>query len=186
MARLDKGKSKQELLFDFRPPKLNLDLAIGHKHGAWYLVFAHTYRLADSREVARLDKRGLSNRKEVLGHPCFCFDPEAVSGWERQGQSLLDLLLAVERYPILKVVAPSSNSMPGTLTEVEVIVPEAQLAHCCECCEAWESTESNVRWILVRHSKLPGYLCPDVSIFGIRYQLTPSSSAMTEIGGHEG
>lgn len=161
MSRSDKGKLKQELLFDFRPPKLNLDLAIGHKHGAWYLIFARNYCLVDSREVTRLDEPGLPNRKDVGGHPCFWFNPKAFSGWEQQNQSLLELLLSFDRSAVLKVIPPT-RSVPGALTEVEVLIPEAQLAHCCESCETWESIESDSRrWTLVRPGRFPEYLCPD-------------------------
>lgn len=161
------GKSKQELVYNFRTTKLSLDLALGHKYNAWYLIFARSYRLADSREVARLDLPGYAFQSpEPRSRPCFWFDPRVASGWERGEQSLLDLLLSLgpNQSAILSVESAGETlekSRPR-INAVQVLVPEAQLAHWCEGCGLWESIDDESRWLLARHDILPGYLCPTV------------------------
>lgn len=160
------GKAAESVLYDFRPPSLNLDLAIGHKHNAWYLILAKDYRTADTREVVRLDAPGLPIRKTTAGLPHFCFNLEAESGWERKDENLLDFLLNLgpKSRAVLRVVPQPTDGddSRSNCKEVEVLISEAQLAHWCENCGRWE-IKDNQRWIVTRQGSLPGYLCPDVS-----------------------
>lgn len=137
-----------------------MNLALGHKFNAWYLIFAQPYRTADSREISRLDSRGPGRRVAWSPRPRFWFNPKAVSGWERDGETLLDLLLSLDLHepPLFAVVDHESGA-----SKVEVLIPENKVAHYCEGCGRWEVAGDNaLRWFMVRDDRLPGYLCPPV------------------------
>ncbi|KAJ7605386.1 hypothetical protein DFH06DRAFT_1310201 [Mycena polygramma] len=154
----------------FQPPRLTVRLSLGHKYRRWYLLFAHPYHTADSREIARLDapappalKR--TNSGSTSGwspRPRFWFDASARSGWEQGGETLLDLLSSLELHeqPLFAVVdyEPAGGA---SMRKVEVLVPEHRLAHYCEGCGSWEvAGDDALRWFMVRSDTLPGYLCP--------------------------
>ncbi|KAF7340694.1 hypothetical protein MSAN_02097600 [Mycena sanguinolenta] len=142
----------------FQPPRLTVKLSLGHKHRGWYLIFAYPYRTLDSREIARLDTSGpLKTRGVWSTRPRFWFDPHACSGWEADGETLLDLLLSPAILePLFAVVDHEAG-----YSKVEVLVPEHKLAHFCEGCERWEAAgDAALRWFMVRSSPLPSYLCP--------------------------
>ncbi|KAJ7686829.1 hypothetical protein B0H17DRAFT_1181037 [Mycena rosella] len=139
-----------------RHPRLAVRLALGHKYNAWYLIFAQPYRTADCREISRLDSPGPAIAWSP--RPRFWFNQKAASGWERGGESLLDLLLSLDFRdpPLFAVVDHDSGA-----NKVEVLLPENKLAHYCEGCGQWEVAGNNaVRWFMVRAHTLPGYLCP--------------------------
>ncbi|KAJ7146030.1 hypothetical protein C8R44DRAFT_723883 [Mycena epipterygia] len=142
----------------FQHPRLTVNLALGHKFNGWYLIFAQPYRTADSREISRLDSRGPGRRIAWSPRPRFWFNPKAVSGWERDGETLLDLLLSLDLHepPLFAVVDHESG-----VSKVEVLIPESKVAHYCEGCGKWEIAGDNaLRWFMVRDDRLPGYLCP--------------------------
>jgi hypothetical protein len=151
----------------FRPRSLALDLSIGHKRGKWYLIFARVYQTADSREVVRLDRDFRIPYDQ--DQSCFWFDLNALTGWEKEGQSLLEYLidLGPSQDTILKVVKPAETNLErkskGPL--VEVLVPERRLAHWCERCGEWETMnlEEEFRWKVSSTSRgFPTYVCPEV------------------------
>ncbi|KAF9016116.1 hypothetical protein BDZ89DRAFT_415817 [Hymenopellis radicata] len=147
-------------IFKFTPPSLTLDLALGHKNGDWYLLFARPYPTADSREISRLNtRRGRAKCGLKLGNPHFLFDLGTASGWEKDGQTLLGFLLDMgPAHPaILRNWGASGN---GQAMEVEVLIPEHRLLHWCSGCASWEATTNSRRWIRVRKTRLPCYLCP--------------------------
>ncbi|CAK5277844.1 unnamed protein product [Mycena citricolor] len=147
----------------FQPPRLAVQLSLGHKFQHWFLLFSHDYRTADSREVARLSAPhppppGAKSPGSRPLRPRFWFDPHAASGWERDGESLLDVLLSLDlrEPPILAVVEEQTG-----MRSVEVLVPEERLCRFCEGCERWEVLHSaEWRWFRVRDGPLPSYLCP--------------------------
>ncbi|SJK98041.1 uncharacterized protein ARMOST_01297 [Armillaria ostoyae] len=153
-------------IFKFTPPGLTLELALGHKRGGWYLLFARPYRTADSREVTRLDTRNpclkIKNSSDS-GAPRFLFDLQTASGWERDGENLLDflLLLGWGHPPVLRCPVEGYAGNDSVM-EVEVLIPEHRLAHWCEACGNWESVRDEGRWIKVEQTRLPLYLCPSV------------------------
>lgn len=180
------GKAKQEYVYSFRPYSLNVELALGHRHNAWYLLFARHYRILDSREVTRLDKPDLgvyiSDCTKETGQtvggvtaPEFWFDPKAFCGWERPGQTFLDFLLGLN--PAILRTTWNDPDLDDGLKLVQVLIPEAQLAHWCEGCGTWESVPAKsrdgkredadseqVRWIRMTRHDLPEYLCPRVGV----------------------
>ncbi|KAK7472373.1 hypothetical protein VKT23_000490 [Stygiomarasmius scandens] len=169
MVSIDKDSNQ---LFHFRPHRLALHLAIGHKRGKWYLIFARPYKTADTREVARLDQPVLCSRNLYDDQDAntlrFWFDPLAFSGWEKEGQSLLDYLLDLgpNRPTILRVI-PSADDFAeresSSVPLVEILIPEHRLAHWCEGCGEWEAMdlENGSRWVVSSSSgTLPSYLCP--------------------------
>lgn len=151
-------------VFKFTPPGLILELALGHKRGGWYLLFARPYRTADSREVTRLDAHSPCLKIKDLSNseaPRFLFDLKTASGWERDGENLLDylLLLGCGHPPVLR--CPVDGYVDNdSVMEVEVLIPEHRLAHWCEACGSWESVRDKERWIKVEQTKSPLYLCP--------------------------
>ncbi|KAF5355454.1 hypothetical protein D9758_006292 [Tetrapyrgos nigripes] len=155
-------------LIHFRPSRLALDLSIGHKRGKWYLVFARAYKAADSREVTRLDQPFRISYDQDTDSPVFWFDPTAFTGWEKEGQPLLDYLLELGPHQpaVLKVVTPAreNSERKGRGSLVEVLVSEGRLAHWCERCREWETMTlaEESRWkISSRSRRLPTYLCPE-------------------------
>lgn len=158
--------ARYNTLYDFQHPNVKVRLALGRKRKAWYLVFARSYGTGESREVARLDKPGIRSHHFGDTHSRFWFDTRAASGWERNGQSLLDLLLSLDPHDPPVLALASSNTLMeekyGAM-EVEVLIPEHRLAHWCEGCGFWETIESSPRWALDRPGKRPGYLCMTVS-----------------------
>ncbi|THV06179.1 hypothetical protein K435DRAFT_23450 [Dendrothele bispora CBS 962.96] len=159
-------------LFHFRPHKLALHLAIGYKRRKLYLIFARPYRTADTREITRLDQPTLYSRNLHCDQDTnalrFYFSPLAFTGWEKEGQSLLDYLLNLgpNRPKILKVITSAEDSAEGHpkgVPLVELLIPEHRMAHCCEGCEEWETmgSENEPRWIVTTKSReFPAYLCP--------------------------
>lgn len=152
-------------IYTFTPPSLTLDLSLGHKRGDWYLLLAHPYPTADSREITRLNRRrGHAECALKRGNRHFIFDLRTVSGWESQGQTLLDFLLNLgpTQPAILRNWGASGSS--GAATEVEVLIPEHRLLHFCSGCDTWEATAEarRSRWFRVRKGTLPQYLCPTV------------------------
>lgn len=177
-SKLQKGKQKDEPVRSFRPPRLALDLALGRRHDRWYLLFARHYSPADSREVVRLDFKSTSldalnqfanpNMPSTSTPLKFWLDKSAVTGWEKDGETLLDLLLSVTpNTPIIRF----NKSVPEQHTrclQVQILIPEGQLAHYCEECKMWESVTERVRWIPKKNSrklKGPLYVCPKVCFF---------------------
>jgi hypothetical protein len=156
-------KSKLEPLYHFCLPGLHVRLALGHRYNAWYLIFARHYRTADCREVCRIDSGMLGTvmyLENEQNH--FFFDPQAFTGWEKEDEALLDSLLSLE--PSVLNIINETNSSLGKLKQVQVMLPEGQLAHWCEGCGEWETMEDSqdVRWKIARRDTLPGYLCPEV------------------------
>ncbi|KAL0955725.1 hypothetical protein HGRIS_001942 [Hohenbuehelia grisea] len=155
-------------LLAIQPPNLHLHLSLGHKRGAWYLLFAREYPTADSREVVRLSLRGTRPSRSETGRPRFWFDPKAFTGWEGRHQTLLGYLL--QNHPDDPRILEIKRSKPlprgkGIVNEVEVLVHEAALLRWCEGCGTWESIAdlTSPRWVLVRQKggkgSLPGFLC---------------------------
>jgi hypothetical protein len=156
-------KSKLEPLYHFCLPGLHVRLALGHRYNAWYLIFARHYRTADCREVCRIDSGTMGTviyLENEQNH--FFFDPEAFTGWEKEDTTLLDMLLSLKP-SVLKVIN-TKNSSVGKFKQVQVMLPEGQLAHWCEGCGEWETMEGSedIRWKSTRRDTLPGYLCPEV------------------------
>ncbi|TFK74657.1 hypothetical protein BDN72DRAFT_671332 [Pluteus cervinus] len=148
-------------LYEFQHPNVKLRLALGRKRKSWYLVLARNYGSGQPREVVRLDKAGMRSSSDG-SHSRFWFNTKATSGWERNGQSLLQLLLSLDPYdpPVIALASGDTvlEEKCGAL-EVDVIVPAHRLARWCEGCGYWETVDSNPRWILARPGKMPGYLC---------------------------
>ncbi|KAK7036484.1 hypothetical protein VNI00_011681 [Paramarasmius palmivorus] len=142
-------------IYTFTPRNLTLQLSIGRKHNAWYIIFARRYRTADSREICRLDQPSLRFRHRKNGSR-FTFNPKAFTGWEPPGERLLEYLLSVDP-AILKVVSRDADD--DSPTEVEILIPEHRLAHWCERCHRWETIkdQGDGRWRAYRYA---GYLCP--------------------------
>ncbi|ESK97292.1 hypothetical protein Moror_17857 [Moniliophthora roreri MCA 2997] len=148
-------------ILSFTPPNLALQLAIGCKRNAWYLIFARQYPTADSRIICRLDRPGTHNWSSRCERR-FWFNPKSFTGWEPPGQSLLEYLLSLDP-PILKVI--SSEQDFSNPIEIAILIPEQELAHWCERCHLWETVKESgdARWIMYRSKSHPGYLCPPCS-----------------------
>ncbi|KAK7028573.1 hypothetical protein R3P38DRAFT_2937270 [Favolaschia claudopus] len=141
----------------FQHPRLTVSLSLGHKYNGWYLIFAKPYRTADSREISRLDASG-PFKSAWSTRPRFWFNPKARSGWELDGESLLDLLLSLDVHepPLFAIVDHEAG-----VNKVEVLLAEHQLAHYCENCGRWEVAGDNaLRWFMVHSDRLPRYICP--------------------------
>lgn len=154
--------SRNGSIYDFQHPSVRVRLALGRKRKGWYLILARGHGESQTREVVRLDKPGLRRNKADTSHPRFSFDARATSGWERKGQSLLQLLLSLDPHDPPVLALASSNTVleeKWDAREVEVLIPDHRLAHWCEGCGSWEAVDSSSRWTLVRSGKVPGYLC---------------------------
>jgi len=154
--------ARSNSLYDFQHPNVKVRLALGRKRKAWYLVLACGYGMTEVREVARLDKPGMSSASTDFAQPRFWFNSKAASGWERNGQNLLQLLLSLDPHDPPVLALSSSNTVLEEkygARQVDVLIPEHRLARWCEGCGYWENAHSNPRWVLARPGKTPGYLC---------------------------
>ncbi|THH17748.1 hypothetical protein EW146_g3132 [Bondarzewia mesenterica] len=135
-----------------------LDYAIARKDGnQYFLIFARRYGMAYTREVAYLNST--THPSEVLafskeGRPCIWFDTEL----ERDSRDLAPkgtvlpaLLDAVPRAPIqrtgrMKAITAVEGGERETF-EVEILLSEDDLAHCCYYCgDAESASDGNLRF----------------------------------------
>lgn len=150
--------TKSTHIYDFTHPN-GLQFALGHQSGASYLLFSRAYGMAVSRIVLRLDIPGRHSVPSSHGRYRFWYDPKGNLGIE-QCLGTFDFLMSLDP-PVLLV----KSTDPEGIKEVEVLVPEHRLEHCCENCGGWENEADNDdRWRLVREGVLPEYLCPTVCI----------------------
>lgn len=168
----EKNSTTPSQLHSFRPPRLRLDLAIGHKSHSWHLVFARNYCVGSggrwipvSQEIVRLDKAGmpLTVATTPSGRSCYRFwiDEDAASGWELASEDLLEYIRQAG-----SILGVGAYDIVTARREVEVLLSEHRLSHCCEVCGRWEVTSDVQRWIMTSKDPapaLPRYMCPSVS-----------------------
>ncbi|KAJ8474453.1 hypothetical protein ONZ45_g15947 [Pleurotus djamor] len=148
------------VVYYFYPPT-GPGYVLGWKHGEWYLVFCRAYGMASSREVSRLSALGPKNKLKLdNGHHCFLLD-NAGDSWNH---SLLKLLLKVQNPPVIAVRGMLSSAWSDEAQyEIEVLLQDGQIAHCCEVCGRWEYGGDQPEW---RHREAaPGlYVCERVGV----------------------